>query len=109
ADFRPGQQAGRDFGVRSPLAELGLAKSEVRRLARHWDIAAWEKPATPCLASRLAYGVEVTPERLARIDAAEQALRSLGLATVRVRLHDNELARIEAPLDALQLLCREDV
>ena len=72
-------QAAGDFGVRSPLAECGLTKADVRALARHWGIEAWDKPATPCLSSRIAYGVGVTPERLARIDAAEQVLRSLGL------------------------------
>ena len=99
-DFRPGMQAARDFAVRSPLAECGLTKAAVRELARHWDIDAWDKPATPCLSSRIAYGVSVTPDRLARIDAAEQLLRSLGLGTVRVRLHENELARLEVPLES---------
>jgi uncharacterized protein len=104
-DFRPGMQAAADFEVRSPLAECGLRKSDVRALARHWNIEAWDKPATPCLSSRLAYGVGVTPERLARIDAAEQFLREHGLGTVRVRLHENELARLEVSVDALARLC----
>ena len=104
-DFRPGMQAAADFQVRSPLAECGLTKADVRALARHWNIEAWDKPATPCLSSRIAYGVAVTPERLARIDGAEQVLRTHGLATVRVRLHENELARIEVPLEALPRLC----
>jgi uncharacterized protein len=104
-DFRPGMQAAADFGVRSPLAECGLAKANVRALARHWGIEAWDKPATPCLSSRIAYGVSVSPERLARIDAAEQLLRSLDLGAVRVRLHENELARLEVPLDSLVRIC----
>ncbi len=108
-DFRPGMLAARQHGVHSPLAEAGLAKADVRELARHWGIEAWDKPATPCLSSRIAYGVSVTPERLARIDAAEQALRALGLAVVRVRLHENELARLEVPPDALPRLCEESV
>jgi uncharacterized protein len=105
ADFRPGMQAAADFQVRSPLAECGISKPDVRALARHWSIEAWNKPATPCLSSRIAYGVGVTPERLARIDAAEQLLRAHHLGAVRVRLHENELARLEVPLDSLARLC----
>jgi pyridinium-3,5-biscarboxylic acid mononucleotide sulfurtransferase len=108
-DFRPGMQAAEQYGVRSPLAECHLTKSQVRALAHSWKIDAWDKPATPCLSSRIAYGVSVTPERLARIDAAEQLLRGLGLATVRVRLHENELARLEVPLEALPRLCADGV
>jgi uncharacterized protein len=108
-DFRPGLTAAAEHGVRSPLAECGLDKAAVRAIARHWQLDVHDKPATPCLSSRVAYGVSVTPERLARIDAAEQFLRSLGLARVRVRLHENELARLEAPLDALARLCDDEV
>jgi uncharacterized protein len=104
-DFHPGLQAAGQHGVRSPLAECGFTKDDVRALARHWGIEAWDKPATPCLSSRIAYGVGVTPERLHRIDAAEQALRALNLGAVRVRLHENELARLEVPIDALSRLC----
>jgi uncharacterized protein len=78
-------------------------------LARYWGIEVWDKPATPCLSSRIAYGVSVTPERLARIDAAEQALRALGLGVIRVRLHENDLARLEVPLDAIARLCEPAV
>jgi uncharacterized protein len=106
-DFRPGMKAASQHGIRSPLAECGLKKSAVRAVAQHWGIEAWDKPATPCLSSRVAYGLEITPERLARIDAAEQVLRSLGLPTLRVRLHENELARLEVPLAALGRLCEE--
>jgi pyridinium-3,5-biscarboxylic acid mononucleotide sulfurtransferase len=108
-DFRPGLRASEQHSVRSPLAELSLTKMDVRAIAKHWGIEAWDKPATPCLSSRIAYGVHVTPERLQRIDAAEQALRAVGLANVRVRLHENDLARIEAPLDALHRLCEPNV
>jgi uncharacterized protein len=108
-DFRPGLQAAKNFAVHSPLAACGLAKDDVRALARHWNIEIWDKPATPCLSSRVAYGVSVTPDRLARIDAAEQLLRSLDLGVVRVRLHENELARLEVPLDALARVCEADV
>ncbi len=109
ADFRPGLTAAAQHDIINPLAECGLGKAAVRALARHWGIEAWDKPATPCLSSRVAYGTEVTPERLARIDAAEQALRAQGLGTVRVRLHENELARLEVPLDALARLCEPGV
>lgn len=94
-DYRPGMKAAADFQVRSPLMECGLRKDDVRALAAYWKLPVADKPATPCLASRLAYGIEVTPERLRRVDAAEQHLRSLGLREVRVRLHESDLARIE--------------
>lgn len=104
-DFRPGMTAARQHGVRSPLAELGFGKSRVRELAVHWRLEVWDKPATPCLSSRVAYGVDVTPERLKRIDAAERLLRELGFGTVRVRCHEHELARLEVPLSELPRLC----
>jgi uncharacterized protein len=108
-DFRPGLQAAANHRIRSPLAECNLDKAAVRAIARHWNIEAWDKPATPCLSSRLAYGVAVSPERLARIDAAEQLLRSHDLGAVRVRLHENDLARLEVPLAQLALLCEPGV
>lgn len=108
-DFRPGLQAAAEHQVINPLTDCGLGKAAVRALARHWGIEAWDKPATPCLSSRVAYGTEVTPERLARIDAAEQALRAHGLGCIRVRLHENELARLEVPLEALARLCEPEV
>jgi uncharacterized protein len=103
-DFRPGMRAAADHEVRSPLAECGLNKAAVRDVARHWCIEVWDKPATPCLSSRVAYGLSITPERLERIDAAEQLLRELGLSKVRVRLHENELARIEVAVSDLPRL-----
>jgi uncharacterized protein len=108
-DFRPGQHAAANHDVRSPLAECGFDKKAVRAIARHWEIEAWNKPATPCLSSRVAYGLSITPERLTRVDAAEQVLRDLGLGTIRVRLHENELARLEVPLSALPRLCEADL
>lgn len=94
-DFRPGMKAASQHRVRSPLADCGLDKSAVRAVAKYWGIEVWDKPATPCLSSRLAYGVAVSPERLAMIDRAEAALRTLGFGTLRVRLHENDLARLE--------------
>ncbi|MFO0899286.1 MAG: ATP-dependent sacrificial sulfur transferase LarE [Pirellulales bacterium] len=104
-DYRPGLQAAAEHRVRSPLAECGFTKADVRALAVSWDLPTWDKPASPCLSSRVAYGEAVSPERLAMIDAAEQHLRSLGLRTVRVRYHAGDLARIEAPVEALAKLC----
>jgi uncharacterized protein len=108
-DYRPGLQAAAEHRVRSPLAECGFTKSDVRQLAAHWGLPTWDKPASPCLSSRVAYGEAVSPERLAMIDGAEQHLRSLGLRTVRVRYHSGDLARIEAPPEALVELCESGV
>jgi uncharacterized protein len=98
ADYRPGLKAARDHGVRSPLAECGFSKAELRQLAAHWGIPIWDKPATPCLSSRIAYGEEVTPERLEMIDRAERFLRERGFQPVRVRYHRGAMARIECAL-----------
>jgi uncharacterized protein len=105
ADYRPGMQAAAEHAVRSPLQETGLTKAEVRQLAAHWGLPVWDKPASPCLSSRIAYGVEATPERVAAIDLAEQWLRSRGLSELRVRVHAGDLARIEVPLESLGKLC----
>jgi uncharacterized protein len=97
-DYRPGMQAAREHHVRSPLIEAGLSKADVRALAHHWDLPVWDKPATPCLSSRIAYGLEVTPERVGRVDRAEHFLRqALGVRELRVRHEANDLARIEIP------------
>ena len=103
-DYRPGMQAAAEHNVCSPLAQCGFSKSDVRQLARHWDLPTWDKPASPCLASRVAYGQEVTPARLQMIDQAEQYLRGLGLRTVRVRYHAGDLARLEVPVEDLARL-----
>ncbi len=103
-DYRPGTQAASEQQVCSPLADCQLTKAEVRQLARDWGLPVWNKPATPCLSSRLAYGEEVTAERLAMVDRAEQFLRGRGFATCRVRYHRGDMARVEVPLDELPLL-----
>lgn len=108
-DYRPGMQAASEHAVRSPLIDCGFTKADVRLLAAHWGLPVWDKPASPCLSSRVAYGEEVTPERLAMIDAAEQHLRQLGLSELRVRYHRGDLARVEAPLAALPRLCEPGV
>lgn len=99
-DYRPGMTAAREHSVRSPLIEAGLTKSDVRELAKLWSLPCWDKPAMPCLSSRIAYGVSVTPERVHRIDAAESFLRrEFNLLELRVRCEANDLARIEVSLD----------
>jgi uncharacterized protein len=100
-DHRPGLRAALEHGVRHPLQECGMGKADVRALARAWGLPTWDKPATPCLSSRIAYGEEVTPERNRMIDEAEQWLRSRGLRVLRVRYHKGDLARIEVPVDEL--------
>lgn len=98
-DHRPGMQAAQQHQVGSPLIEAGLNKSRVRELARFWNLAVADKPASPCLSSRIAYGVEVTAERVRRVEAAEAFLKELISADeLRVRLEAGELARIELPL-----------
>jgi pyridinium-3,5-biscarboxylic acid mononucleotide sulfurtransferase len=97
-DYRPGLQAATERGVRAPLVEAGLAKADVRSLSARRGLPTADKPASPCLSSRIAYGVRVTPERLRRIDRAEDFLLSLGFTVVRVRDH-GELARIEVPVE----------
>jgi len=93
-DVRPGRIAAQEKLVRSPLADAGLIKDEIRELSRRAGLSGWEKPASPCLASRIAYGVPVTIERLSKVEAAEDALRKMGFREFRVRVH-GDLARIE--------------
>jgi uncharacterized protein len=100
-DYRPGLRAAAEHEVRHPLQEAGFTKADVRALARSWELPTWDKPASPCLSSRLAPGVSVTPERVQRVEEAEVYLRDLGLREFRVRLHEGELARIEIPVAEL--------
>jgi len=108
-DYRPGMQAADEHAVRSPLAECGLTKQEIRQLAAAWELPVADKPATPCLSSRVAYGLNVTPERLARIDRGEQFLRSLHFHELRVRLHADDMARIEVPVSEVGQFCKEEI
>jgi uncharacterized protein len=104
-DYRPGLKAAAEHRVRHPLQEASFTKADVRALARAWQLPTWDKPASPCLSSRLAPGVEVTRERTARIEEAEKYLHALGYRECRVRLHEGELARIEVPAaELLRLL-----
>jgi uncharacterized protein len=97
-DLRPGRQAAREQGVRSPLLEAQLDKAAIRRLSRALGLPTWEKPAMACLASRIPHGTPVTIERLGQVERAEAALRALGFRSVRVRHHET-IARIELPPD----------
>jgi uncharacterized protein len=99
-DYRPGRQAAREFGVRSPLDEAQLTKSEIRELSRQAGLPTWDEPASACLSSRIPYNSEVTDEKLRMIERAEQTLRRLGFRVCRVRHHD-DLARIEIGRDEL--------
>ncbi|HEV3144416.1 MAG TPA: ATP-dependent sacrificial sulfur transferase LarE [Gemmataceae bacterium] len=103
-DYRPGLKAASEHRVRHPLQEAGFTKADVRLLARAWGLPTWDKPASPCLSSRLVPGLEVTPERTQRVEEAEAFLKSAGFRECRVRLHEGELARIEVPLAELPKL-----
>ena len=100
-DYRPGLTAASEHHVRHPLLEAGFTKAHVRELAKHWELTVWDKPASPCLSSRLAPGLEVTPERTLRVEKAEAYLKSLGLRDGRVRYHEGDLARVEVPVEEI--------
>ncbi|MFI9006126.1 ATP-dependent sacrificial sulfur transferase LarE [Actinosynnema sp. NPDC053489] len=107
--FRPGLRAGAERGVHTPLRDAGLGKDAVRRLSREWALPTWDKPATPCLASRIRYGLEVTPHRLARVDRAEVAVRALladaGAASPDLRVRDlGDTVRLEVDPDAVDVV-----
>ncbi|HBN77742.1 MAG TPA: ATP-dependent sacrificial sulfur transferase LarE [Planctomycetaceae bacterium] len=101
-DYRPGLEAASQHSVRSPLVEAGINKADVRALAKAWNLPVWNKPASPCLSSRIAHGLEVTQERVRRVDAAERYLKEkLNLMELRVRHEFHDLARIELPTSEL--------
>ena len=99
-DYRPGRQAAREFGVRSPLDEAGLTKDEIRELSRQAGLPTWDEPASACLSSRIPYFSEVTDEKLRMIERAETVLRDLGFRVCRVRHHDT-IARLELGRDEI--------
>jgi pyridinium-3,5-biscarboxylic acid mononucleotide sulfurtransferase len=105
--YRPGRKAIEELGVRSPLAELGITKQEVRELARRRGLAVWNKPAYSCLLTRLAHGSEVSAKLLQRVERAEELLRERGFAELRVRVH-GEIARIEVGRDERGALCETE-
>ena len=106
-DWRPGQRAAQEHGVLTPLVAAGFSKADVREASRRMGLRTADKPAAACLASRVAYGVQVTSGRLSRIERAEALLRSFGLSQLRVRDH-GDLARIEVPLEALATLVQPE-
>jgi pyridinium-3,5-biscarboxylic acid mononucleotide sulfurtransferase len=107
-DWRPGMRAAAESHVRSPLAELGFRKADVRAAATHFGLPSADKPASPCLASRIPYGIEITREKLSMIENAEELLRSLGFRELRVRHHE-DLARVEVPASELGRVLEPEV
>lgn len=99
-DYRPGRQAARERGVRSPLLECSMTKSDIREMSRRAGLPTWDQPASACLSSRVPYGQVVTIEKLSMVDQAEMALKQLGFRQVRVR-HHGEVARIEVAQDEI--------
>ncbi|MDE0331900.1 MAG: ATP-dependent sacrificial sulfur transferase LarE [Nitrospinae bacterium] len=95
-DHRPGMQAARELGVRSPLMETGMTKQDIRTLSQSFGLPTWDKPAQACLSSRFPYGDRITPEKIAQVEKAESGLRELGFRQLRVR-HHGDVARIEVP------------
>jgi uncharacterized protein len=101
-DFRPGHRAAKEHRVLAPLLDVGMRKSEIRELSQRANLPTWNRPASACLASRVPYGTEVTPERLGLIERGEAVLRDLGFQQFRVRLHDNDkLARVEIAIEEM--------
>jgi len=102
-DYRPGIKAARDHEIRSPLSDCGLKKEDIRELARYFGLPNWDKPASPCLSSRVPYGHHINEEKLSQIESAEEILNGYGFQDVRVRHYDRE-ARIEVPDKMLEKL-----
>lgn len=109
-DYRPGMQALQELGVLSPLAEVGIAKAQVRQLAKWQHLPVWDKPSTPCLASRFPYGVEISHQSLVQVACAEEILKAMGFNGLRVRYHES-LARIEVPVESFEAVldAREEI
>jgi len=104
-DYRPGIQAANNHSIHSPLSDCGIGKADIRLLAKHFELPVWDKPASPCLSSRIPYGQEVTEQKLNQIECAESILNNLGFDEVRVR-HFGSEARIEVPTVKLKKLLR---
>lgn len=107
-DYRPGMDAARELGVRSPLKEAGLTKKEIRELSRSLGLPTWDKPSMACLASRFPYGTEITPPRLQQVQKSEDFLRDLGFRQLRVRYH-GEIARVEVEASELSRFLDEKI
>ncbi len=100
-DYRPGRMAATEKNVRSPLIEMNLGKNEIRELSKKHNLPTWDKPSSPCLSSRIAYGVPVTIERLSKVERGEVVLRSMGFREFRVRVHQ-EIVRLEIAPNEMQ-------
>jgi uncharacterized protein len=108
SDFRPGRKASSEAGIRSPLLEAGLTKAEIRQLSRAKNLPTWDRPASPCLASRIPYGIPVTAETLKKIAQGEKYLHSLGLRQLRLR-HHGDIARIELDPEDMEKIIKADI
>lgn len=108
SDYRPGRKACAEAGVRSPLMEVGLSKDEIRQLSRKRGLPTWDRPASPCLASRIPYGTPVTKEALFKIAEGEKYLHNLGLRQLRLR-HHGDIARIEVDEKDMPIVLKEDI
>ena len=108
SDFRPGRKASSEAGIRSPLLEAGLTKAEIRQLSRTKNLSTWDRPASPCLASRIPYGIPVTAETLKKIAQGEKYLHSLGLRQLRLR-HHGDIARIELDPEDMAKIIKADI
>ncbi|PKL41255.1 MAG: TIGR00268 family protein [Spirochaetae bacterium HGW-Spirochaetae-1] len=106
-DYRPGMQALEELGIHSPLKDAGLTKNEIRHLARQMGLPNWDRPSTPCLATRIPPGTPITVEVLKQVDRAEELLHAMGINELRVRVH-GDLARIEVPREAMPLFIDEE-
>lgn len=106
-DYRPGMQAAKALGVRSPLQEAGLTKEEIRQLSKERGLSTWDKPSSPCLSSRFPYGEEITFEKLQRVEKAETLLKELGFTNLRVR-HHQDMARLEIPKEDFPKLMEQN-
>ena len=108
SDFRPGRKASAEAGIRSPLLEAGLTKTEIRQLSHAKGLPTWDRPASPCLASRIPYGIPVTAETLNKIAQGEKYLHSLGLRQLRLR-HHGDIARIELDQEDMEKIIKADI
>jgi uncharacterized protein len=108
SDFRPGRKASAEAGIRSPLLEAGLTKTEIRQLSHAKGLPTWDRPASPCLASRIPYGIPVTAETLNKIAQGEKYLHSLGLRQLRLR-HHGDIARIELDPEDMEKIIKADI
>jgi uncharacterized protein len=108
SDFRPGRKASAEAGIRSPLLEAGLTKAEIRQLSHAQGLPTWDRPASPCLASRIPYGIPVTAETLNKIARGEQYLHSLGLRQLRLR-HHGDIARIELDPEDMDKIIKPEI